>query len=358
MPVRENCLRSLRPDEEASFFALLGEKTKKLTKTKKPYWVCAFRDKATSQSAKIWSDSALFAEAETWNEGDAFLMVATLKTSDMFGPELSIRSIRLANESDRATGFDPSMLLPDAIRPAAESWSALRAMIEKSVDDKVLRRLLDEILDAHAPQLQRLQAATGMHHAYVGGLIEHIWSLSRLATFVAEHYARYYSQLDPPINRSLIIAAIVLHDIGKLQELEYSPVQARYSKQGRLCGHIVLGRDLVRQAAGNIPDFPEEMLLMLEHAILAHHGTKAFGSPVEPQTIEALIVSKLDLMDAKVNSVAMELMKPPATPGDAWTDKIYACENNRFYRGMANPAADQNVDDNSATPGAQPQASP
>jgi 3'-5' exoribonuclease len=130
----------------------------------------------------------------------------------------------------------------------------------------------------------------------------------------------------------LIVAAAILHDIGKLRELEYHPVETRYTKEGTLIGHVLMGRDMVREAAARIEGFPEELLLCLEHAILSHHGKREFGAPVAPATLEALIVSFVDDLDAKVNMVALKAMDPQN--GEAFTDKIFALENRKFYRGL------------------------
>jgi 3'-5' exoribonuclease len=183
-----------------------------------------------------------------------------------------------------------------------------------------------------------MQAATNMHHAYTGGLIEHVWSMTRIAAFLSEHYERYYANLNPPLNRSVVIAAAILHDIGKLRELEYDPVAARYTTPGLLIGHIVFGRDMVREAAARIDGFPPETLMLLEHAILSHHGKREFGAVVEPATIEALIVSFVDDLDAKVNQVAAKLLNRDGGDGD-FTDKVFGLANRRFYRGVPLPTA-------------------
>ena len=129
-----------------------------------------------------------------------------------------------------------------------------------------------------------------------------------------------------------MIAATILHDIGKLRELEYHPVEAKYTKEGCLIGHILMGRDMVREAAARIEGFPAETLLLLEHAILAHHGSREFGSPVLPQTMEALLVSFIDELDAKMNIVASELMT--SRTADGFTERIFALDNRRFYKGV------------------------
>ena len=138
--------------------------------------------------------------------------------------------------------------------------------------------------------------------------------------------------MNPPLDKGIVIAAVVLHDIGKIRELQYHPVEARYTKEGRLIGHILMGRDMVREAARAIEGFPEETLLLLEHAILAHHGKHEFGAPVLPQTIEALIVSLVDDMDAKVNILARAKLRSMGE--DEFTDRVYGLDNRRIYRGV------------------------
>jgi 3'-5' exoribonuclease len=156
--------------------------------------------------------------------------------------------------------------------------------------------------------------------------------VTRVCVQLANHYASYYTELNPPLNKDVIVAAAILHDIGKLRELEYHPVETKYTKHGNLIGHILMGRDLVRDTARRIDDFPEETLLLLEHAILAHHGKPEYGAPKAPLTLEALIVHYADEIDAKINAVVRERLR--STTEDAFTDKIFAVDNRRFYKGI------------------------
>jgi 3'-5' exoribonuclease len=190
-----------------------------------------------------------------------------------------------------------------------------------------------------------MPAAQNIHHSYTAGLLEHVWSMTRIAGFLGEHYSKYYGELEPPLNRGLIVAATVLHDIGKLRELAYHPVEAKYTTHGHLIGHILLGRDMVREAARKIEGFPEELLLQLEHAILAHHGKREFGSPVLPQTLEALIVSYIDELDAKVNMAACKRID--SQDDEEFTERIYGLDNRRFYKGQP---AERNLDDSGPPP--------
>jgi 3'-5' exoribonuclease len=205
-------------------------------------------------------------------------------------------------------------------------------IIDRQIDDPCLRYLVLMILEENLSLFQKMPAAQNFHHSYTAGLLEHVWSMTRIAGFLAEHYSKYYDTLNPPLNRGVIIAATILHDIGKLRELEYHPVEAKYTKEGRLIGHILIGRDIVREAASRIVGFPQELLLLLEHAILAHHGKLEFGSPVQPQTLEALIVSYIDDMDSKLNMVARKSMESQTE--DPFTERIFALDNRRFYKGV------------------------
>lgn len=320
--------------DDAVCFAILSSKQRRVARNRNEYWTCEFRDANDTVRAKVWSDAAWFNEVESWIDGSIFRLEARIEDKG-YGRELRLRSARPTTTADEGS-FDPAQLFPTSIRKAEDCWLKIREFVDTYVTDSYLATLVLSVLDAHADLFLRIQAARDFHHAYVGGLVEHVWSMTRLAVYTSEHYARYYPDLEPPLNRSLVIAAVILHDIGKLKELEFTPAQARYTDEGRLIGHIVIGRDIARDAAAAIPGFPAETLMLLEHAILAHHGTRAFGSPVEPQTLEALIVSQLDLLDAKVNAVALARMQ--VTSHDSlWTDKIFACENRAFYRGRVMP---------------------
>ena len=184
----------------------------------------------------------------------------------------------------------------------------------------------------HDELIRKMPAASHMHHAFNGGLLEHVWSISRIACLLANHYGKYYDDLNPPLDKDVIVTAAILHDIGKLIELEFHPVSAKYTTRGRLVGHIVMGRDMVREAASKIDGFPAETLLQLEHAILAHHGRRDYGSPVVPQTLEALIVSFADDLDAKVNTYAQARLR--STSPDAFTEDVYVGgEKRKIYKG-------------------------
>jgi 3'-5' exoribonuclease len=280
----------------------------------------------------LWHDHRFFQEAGTWTEGAAYRLHVHARYDLRFGLQLDIIGARLATADDARDGFDFFDLVPSSKFSPEELIRKIHQLIERYIEHPALRSLVLGILNENAYLFTRMPAAQNLHHCYTAGLLEHVWSMTRIACFLADHYAKYYEELNPPLNRGVLVAATILHDIGKLRELEYHPLEARYTKEGSLIGHVLIGRDMVRDTARKIEGFPEELLLLLEHAIVAHHGKREFGSPVPPLTLEALIVSFIDEMDAKVNIVAHQTALPQSP--DLFTDRIYALDNRRFYKGV------------------------
>lgn len=333
-------LSDLVNDEEAVCYAALVRKTKGMTKSNQPYMRCVFRDSRTTVEAPLWSDSRFLKEADSWTEGTPYRLQVRGKYDIRYGMQVDLLGIRPATDEDAEYGFDFTDLYERSRIHPDDLFKKVRDLIERCIDQVPLRRLVESILEDHEALLKKMPAAQGMHHTYTGGLLEHVWSMTRIASFLADHYAKYYDQLNPPFNRGVVIAATVLHDIGKLRELEYHPIETKYTKEGQLIGHILIGRDMIREAAARIEGFPEETLILLEHAVLAHHGKREFGSPIPPLTMEALLVSYIDDLDAKMNCVARERLNSQTS--DSFTDRIYALENRRFYKGIPDGPPDGN----------------
>jgi 3'-5' exoribonuclease len=325
-------LSELVDGQEAVCFAALLKKTRGTTKANQPYLRCLFRDKRTVLETPLWHDHRFFEEASAWTEGAAYRLHVHARYDLRFGLQLDILGARLATEADARDGFDFFDLVPSSKFTPEELQKTIHQLVERYVEHPALRSLVQGMLNENAYLFARMPAAQNFHHSYTAGLLEHVWSMTRIACFLADHYAKYYEELNPPLNRGLLVAATILHDIGKLRELEYHPLEARYTKEGSLIGHVLIGRDMVREAARKIPGFPDELLLLLEHAIVAHHGKREFGAPVPPLTLEALIVSYIDELDAKVNIVARQSVDPQSP--DPFTDRIHALDNRRFYKGM------------------------
>ncbi len=197
---------------------------------------------------------------------------------------------RVMPERDRLDGFREEDCIRAAPRSPGEMWDELEAHV-RSVRDDHIRALMTRLLQAHEAKLRIWPAAVTVHHAYRSGLLEHVLKLIETTTALAAAYGA---------RRDLLIAGVILHDIGKLQELDYDAV-TQYTVEGNLVGHIALGVQMLREAAD--PGMPVELRTELEHLILSHHGSREFGSPVEPMTIEAFILATCDDLDAKLHQI-------------------------------------------------------
>ena len=205
----------------------------------------------------------------------------------------SIRRVMLAADSqDRREGFREDLLVPTAPRPVEEMWAELHELVA-GVGNPHLRSLLTAIVSANAEKLKVWPAARTVHHAYRGGFLEHVVKVAEIGRSLAVQYGA---------DADLVIAGALLHDIGKLQELDYD-ITTSYTRDGNLIGHITLGVMHVADAIRRLPDFPEAVRSALIHLIASHHGERDHGSPVEPMTIEAYILAAADNLDATINQV-------------------------------------------------------
>ena len=214
--------------------------------------------------------------------------------------QLAVSHIRRVNPpQDRLQGFREEDCVLSAPRSIDEMWKELTEHVA-SVEDPHIRVLLNRVLVDHEAQLREWPAAQQIHHAYRGGLLEHIVKMADVGRYLARAY---------DANQDLVLAGVILHDIGKLQELSYEPGGATYSRDGNLVGHIGLGLIMVREAANGISGFPDELRAHLEHLVMSHHGSRDRGSPVEPKTIEAFIVAAVDELDSRLNQVRRALQE-------------------------------------------------
>ena len=291
-------LYDLESGEEADFFALLAEKQEAKTRDGKPYLRVTFRDAEREVSFPIWSDLAVYSAAlQDWQPGVFYKLRAVYRETN-YGPQLEIQRIRQVNEADAADGFDPDMLQAASRFDPVAMFTELRGVAEAEIDDEAVLRVVLKLLDDNKDDLLRLPAAVTNHHAYVGGYLEHVLNVVRTTLHLVDRYAEYYPELQPPLARDAAVAGAVLHDIGKLRELQTTHVGAEYTASGDLIGHILLGRDMLREAAAE-EHLEGELLLRLEHVIVSHQRLPEWGSPKPPMTPEALIVHYADDLDAK-----------------------------------------------------------
>jgi 3'-5' exoribonuclease len=321
-------LVDLKPGQQADCFVLLSGKDRASTRDGKPYYRVSFRDAGRSATAMVWSDSSWFEACDaTWKVGTCYKVRCRLVESS-YGPQLELERIRVAEEADRNDGFDESSLVKSTRFDIEAMYAELRTIVLERIDCEPLRRLVVGILDEHADAIKRGSAARKNHHAYAGGFLEHVLSVTRNALFLADKYAADYPDMQPPLSKSLVIAGAILHDIGKLVELEGPLAGMRRTAEGELIGHIVLGRDFVRDRARTVEGLDRETQLRLEHIILAHQNLPEWGSPVEPRTPEALLVYFADDVDAKFYMLAAAL------EGGAANDEEFTSRDNPLRRAV------------------------
>jgi 3'-5' exoribonuclease len=322
-------LSQLTSGQEADFFALLSAKEELTTREGKPYWRVSFRDALREVTTPVWDNSPWAAECKQhWTPGVFYKLRAAYRESN-YGPQLEIRRIREVVDADRADGFDPVMCLPQSRFDPQQMFDELLELARQRIEDPPLRTLVEAILLGNQPMLLRLPAARRNHHAFVAGWLEHTLSVSRTCVYLADKYAEYYPELKPPLKKSLVVAGGILHDIGKLREIDQQPGGSIYTPEGELVGHILLGRDIVREAALVTP-IDGETQLRLEHLILAHQRLPEWGSPKPPMTPEALLVHYADDLDAKYCIMA-GILRDDKNTGPVTTDKNLLRQ--KFYRG-------------------------
>ncbi|MGA7626346.1 MAG: OB-fold nucleic acid binding domain-containing protein [Candidatus Acidiferrales bacterium] len=264
----------------------------------------ALRDRTGSISAKMWENFE--AIVKTFECDDVVLIRGRVKIYNG-QKEVTLEQIVPSPERD----YD----LADFLAHTKYDVEKLYADVQNAVagvKNPWMKRLLENVINdpAIVPKLKRAPAAMTMHHAFIGGLLEHIVSLIGLSRGVTAQY--------PELDADLLLAGILLHDIGKLDELSYAR-GTDYTTVGRLLGHITIGTLLVREKTKAIPGFPAQLATLIEHLIVSHHGTYEFGSPTLPQTREAIALNFLDDMDSKM--AAMRATLEGTSGNGEWTER-------------------------------------
>ena len=294
---------------------VLAEKSMAHKRDGNPFLTVALADKSGQIRGVVWDDVATAASAAV--TGDYVFVKAA--ASEYRGTlQLVVKSIQAVP----IEGVSPADFLPSTKRDVDQMFTRLKALTD-SIRAPELKALMDAFWnDAEFTRLfQQAPAAKQMHHAYVGGLLEHTLSMALLADKVAGHYGG--------VDRDLLLVGVVLHDVGKVRELSFSR-SIDYTDEGRLLSHIVIGVQMVEDKIQTIPDFPAHQAAMVKHMIVSHHGTRDFGSPEPPKTIEAVLLNYVDEIDSRVNAIR-EFIAAEA-PGETWTSYHRLLERH-FYIG-------------------------
>ncbi len=265
----------------------------------KSYLSLKLQDKTGTVDAKVWelnNDIKAFEE----NEFIKIDGTAIVYQNDI---QLNVKRIRRSLEGE----YDPMDYIPSTEKNIEEMTKELLGYIN-TIKNTFIKKLLEEIFINNSVISKKLKyhsAAKNIHHGYMGGLVEHTLSVTQICDFMAPRY-KY-------VDRDILIATAMLHDIGKIYELSDFP-ENDYTDDGQLLGHIIIGTELITESARKIQDFPKKLESLLKHSILSHHGEYEYGSPQLPKTIEAFILHCADNMDAKVK-VIEEMIDTDNTAG-------------------------------------------
>jgi len=279
------------------------------------YLTLVLADRSGDVTAVVWDN--VQATNKAFQQGD-YVRVRGNVGEYRDSLQVVVRHLERADPAE----VDAKDFLPTTERDVDQMLDQL-VQISKTVENDHLSRLLAAFFEdkTFVDLLKTAPAAKKMHHAYLGGLLEHTLSIARLIQAISAHYKG--------VDTDLLMAGGILHDIGKVYEFSYE-THIDYSDAGRLLNHIVIGVEMLDTKIATIKDFPEDLALVLKHMIVSHHGTRDFGSPEPPKTLEAIILNYLDDLDAKVTAVRtfMEKEDPEAT----WTS-YHRVLDRFFYKG-------------------------
>jgi 3'-5' exoribonuclease len=290
--VKTSYVADLQPDQAVTTFLLVQSKEIRFKRSGEPYLSLRLSDRSGQLEAKMWDGVADVASSF---ERDDVIKVHGIVQLYRDRLQMTVQKLRPAQQDEIEIGD----YLPQTRRDIDEMFGVVRAAVD-GMQNPHLRQLLQAFLDdpETVAKFKRAPAAKTLHHAFIGGLLEHVVSLLRLARLIAGNYDF--------IDLELLQTGVILHDMGKIEELSYERAFG-YTNEGQLLGHIIIVLRMVDQKCRQIPDFPPRWKMLVEHMILSHHGKYEFGSPKLPMFPEALMLNYIDDLDSKLESMRASL---------------------------------------------------
>jgi 3'-5' exoribonuclease len=284
-------------------YFVVASKQVKNKKDGAPYLALTFADRCGQIEAKMWDNCAEAIEAIAQ---DDFVKVRGLLNRYNGKFQFTVHKIRKCEEAE----IDPTDFLPKTPKNIDELWDKLLVFVA-SMENEHLKALIgafladEEIVRAY----KTAPAAKSLHHAFIGGLLDHVISFMSLCDLVLRNY--------PWVNRDLVLTGVFLHDIGKIHELTYAR-SFSYTTEGQLIGHITMGLEMLQEKIKQVDGFPPELKLLIEHLVLSHHGKEEFGSPKKPMCAEALLLHYCDDLDSKMETMRAQFERE-AQNESVWT---------------------------------------
>ena len=267
---------------------VVAAKQVKPKKSGEPYLALTFGDRTGTLDAKMWDGVA---EAMATFEQDDFVKVRGLINKYNGRFQLTVHKLRKLEEDEIEFGD----YLPKTTKNIDELWSKVAAFVE-SFTNPHLKALIQAMMadEEIARAYKNAPAAKTLHHAFIGGLLDHVVSLMTSCDLVLRNY--------PHLDRDLVLTGVFLHDIGKIHELSYARSFA-YTTEGQLLGHMIIELEMLHKKLEALRDFPPQLKILIEHLIISHHGQYEFGSPKLPMFPEALLLHYMDDLDSKIESM-------------------------------------------------------
>jgi 3'-5' exoribonuclease len=298
-----------------TFFAVSSLSVREKKGGNGQYVALTLSDKTGTMDARMWEEFA--SAVETCSEG-CYVKVQGQVAKYQGKFQITLTKMRLAAASE----IEAADFVPATKFDVGEMWAELRGYVD-AFENAELRRLVFAFLNDEAigAAYREAPAAKVLHHAWIGGLLEHVLTLVRVCRATAPFY--------PEVDQDLLVTGAILHDIGKVRELSWGTTFS-YTLEGQMIGHISIAQGMLREKVATLPDFPEKLRVLVEHMILSHHGKYEFGSPKLPMTPEAILLSALDDVEAKMQAMRNEFAR------DASAGKSGA-EMTEWVRSMERP---------------------
>ena len=310
----------IRERDQVESIFLVRDKISAMAKNGKPYMTLRLMDRTGEVEARVWDQvddlSALF-------ERDDFILINAKASVYLGKMQLVVQDLRRFDDSQ----VDLSDFLPVTQRDQQHMRRELDQLLDSLTDPHIaalLRAFFDD--PEFYTRYSKAPAAKGMHHVYLGGLLEHSLAVAALACDLSARY--------PQINRDLLICGAMLHDVGKVAELRYQR-SFDYTDEGKLLGHIIIGVEMIEDRVRRIEGFPQQLSVMIKHLLLSHHGQYEFGSPKRPKFLEAVVLNFIDDLDSKINGIQTHIDKEPDREGN-WTS-YHRLYDRYFYKGIQRP---------------------
>lgn len=301
--MRKIFVSSIKDRDQVEEVFLVKEKIMAMAKNGKPYLTLRLMDKSGEVDAKVWDNvdevGALF-------DKNDFIAVRAKASVYLGKMQLVISEMRRVPDEQVALAD----FLPETPRNIEEMTAELLALVESLTNPHIKGLLTAFFGDPQFLGLYKVApAAKGMHHVYLGGLMEHSLAVAKLVDAINPLY--------PGLNRDLLVAGALLHDVGKVREMSY--VRAfDYTDEGKLIGHITIGVEMIHDRIAGLPEFPRDLAMLIKHLLLSHHGQYEYGSPKRPKTLEATVLNYLDDLDSKINGIRTHMQKE-IDPQARWT---------------------------------------